>query len=54
MKWETNQGHTHTKKNQLNNNMEMQADILIIAQLNVIYLTMMIAHKRSGKYWKLN
>ena len=34
--------------------MEMQANILIITQPNVIYLTMMIAHKRSGKYWKLH
>ena len=53
MKWETNQGHTNTQINQLNNNTEMQVDFLIIAQLNVIYLTMMIVHKRSEKYWKL-
>ena len=32
----------------------MQTDILIIAQPNVIYLTMMSTHKRSGKYWKLD
>ena len=48
MNGETNQSHRRSKK-QLNNNLEIQVYILIIAQPDVIYLTMISTHKRNGK-----